>query len=101
MASLQELTDLASREGGKIFIVDASGNPAYVVMTYDAYRQSRIQPVYDQLASRLADMSQQIESLNEQITRAQADDVSDEVEPAELEEDAGSEDSLYIEPIPR
>lgn len=100
MADLKRLFELVGSEGGKVFVVDETGEVKFVILNIDDYQKLKRTESIEVLSRRVEALSEQAENLNRAVTEAQMEDWSEleegEDDP-ELNEPGG--DSVYIEPI--
>jgi len=75
--------------GGRFIIIDDSGNPKAVLMDYKEFENLMVEKVAGDLARNLAE----VQEINQEITRAQMDDLKIEVENEET-------NRIRVEPLP-
>lgn len=73
--------------GGRFIITDENGNPRAVLMAYDEFEELMV----EKIAGKLAEDLKQVEQVNAAITRAQLNDLREEVL---------REDFISVEPLP-
>jgi hypothetical protein len=66
MANLQDLINLAKADGGKFFVLDESGEAKLVIMSIEDYERL--------LIGKLQRQVQDVESINQEIIKAQLTD---------------------------
>lgn len=103
MKKIARILQLAKEEGGKVFVVDENGNPELVILSMKEYENLKHGLQYDRLSEKLAEITEQTEMLNNQITEIQKEEVDDpetKIElPGEKSDFEIAEENLYIEPI--
>ena len=103
MHGLKKLLNLIRHEQGRVFVIDESGEPQFVLLNIAEYESLQNRPSTAELAERLQLLTRQTEQLNQAITSAQMEDWSEledeDDDDINQESSSGRQDSYYIEPI--
>lgn len=83
---LKKLIDTLKLTGGKLIIIDESGDPKVVLMSFQEFEDLAVSKISGELAKKLA----KVEVINREITEAQVDD---------LREQVMAEETIRVEPL--